>query len=901
MSDSLLGKTSLADSSDSLLGKSLGKTSLGESDSLLGNTKLPEVSHSNLMMSSGDRSAEDMANSSNPTREEDEYWTQLAELEKEEYILRENPSRFVIFPIQEHEIWKYYKTAEASFWKAEEIKSLSQDLIDWDTKLDADEKHFIKMILAFFASTDGIVNENLAGRFMTEVQLPEARCLIAGTKISMADGTSKPIEQVKVGDRVLGWDKGKKCVVPAKVTFTRSFEEKKPCVKVILEDGRQITCTPDHQFLTEDGTFVEAQHLMDKPTRVSVSCAYPVITENTVPPPWSLSLGDYGPLDLLKNKERALAFSRLCGYILTDGSSAANKSGLPTLRCWIGHDIGKTALLNDIELLCGKRPRVGENVYSINIPESLGRAIYFTDPIAFAEGDRVNKPYRLPQFISDKDCPLDIIREFLGGLFGGDGHTTNLGGPKGKLKFSNVGFSATKTLAHVSSLEDGLNTIIELLARFGIKSHIQGKKTNKQGNIQVTLECCGGHNSLAFAQTIGFRYDHHKMVRLMIASSYYRMRDTCADFYKDVVATSISIKQTTDKTWKESRQLAIEHVRKTRPQVGTDAQCLPSLHAIIVPRALTSMRGIMMGKGDAMENWTKAINAHHLLRQRDSSDVKSYAIKTKDEGLPAIQLAVSHVLVVPDNYVYDLTIEDPINSFIAEGAIVHNCFYGFQIAIENIHGEMYSLLIDTYIKDAEEKLYLLRAIHNIDSIKALSSWALKWISSNKSFAARLVAFACVEGIFFSGPFCAIFWLKKRGLMPGLTASNEFISRDEALHCEFACLMYSYLRKTRLPARIVYDIVSEAVAFEKEFITQSLPCRLIGMNAESMATYIEFCADRLIMMLGYAPLYYAKNPYPFMDNIGLDGKTNFFEKTTTEYSQSGFEEGASDTITLSEDF
>jgi ribonucleoside-diphosphate reductase beta chain len=228
-------------------------------------------------------------------------------------------------------------------------------------------------------------------------------------------------------------------------------------------------------------------------------------------------------------------------------------------------------------------------------------------------------------------------------------------------------------------------------------------------------------------------------------------------------------------------------------------------------------------------------------------------------------------------------------------------FYGFQIAIENIHGEMYSLLIDTYIKDATEKLFLLRAIHNIDSIKALSGWALKWINSGKSFATRLVAFACVEGIFFSGPFCAIFWLKKRGLMPALTASNEFISRDEALHCEFACLLYGYLEKTRLDQSVVYQIVEEAVAFEKQFITESLPCRLIGMNAHSMCTYIEFCADRLIMMLGYPALWNAQNPYDFMNNIGLDGKTNFFEKNTTEYSQSGFEEGASHIITLHDDF
>lgn len=487
-----------------------------------------------------DMSTEDLNSISNNSSSS---YADYKEIEKEEYLLKENPSRFVIFPIQEKEIWDYYKKAEGSFWKVEEIKNISQDLIDWETKLDDNEKHFIKMVLAFFASTDGIVNENLAGRFMTEVQLPEARCFIKGTKVSMADGLSKPIEEIKVNDLVLGWDSAKKAVVPAKVIFTKHHVEVKPCIKLSFSNGRTITCTYDHQFLTVDGSFVEAK-------------------------------------DLLSNNARVATILK-------------------------------------------------------------------------------------------------------------DNRITN----------------------------------------------------------------------------------------------------------------------------------------------------------------------------------TKVVNA----------------------------------VPVGDYKVYDLTIENPINTFVAEGAIVHNCFYGFQIAMENIHGEMYSLLIDTYIKDATEKLYLLRAIHNIDSIKALSGWALKWINSERSFAERLVAFACVEGIFFSGPFCAIFWLKKRGLMPGLTASNEFISRDEGLHCEFACLLYGYLEKTRLQKEIVYQIVEEAVAFEKEFITESLPCRLIGMNSESMCKYIEFCADRLIMMLGYPALWNSQNPYDFMNNISLDGKTNFFEKNTTEYSQSGFEEGATHTITLHEDF
>jgi ribonucleoside-diphosphate reductase beta chain len=216
------------------------------------------------------------------------------------------------------------------------------------------------------------------------------------------------------------------------------------------------------------------------------------------------------------------------------------------------------------------------------------------------------------------------------------------------------------------------------------------------------------------------------------------------------------------------------------------------------------------------------------------------------------------------------------------------CFYGFQIMMENIHGEVYSLLIDTYVRDREEQTRLFQAIHTIPTIKRLSDWAISWIGSGDNFASRLVAFACVEGILFSGPFCAIYWLKEKGLMPGLTFSNELISRDEALHCEFACLLYSYLEE-KLSQEKVYEIVSQAVEFEKEFITESLPCRLIGMNAKTMAQYIEFVADRLLIMLGYPAKWRVSNPFPFMEKISLSGKTNFFERRVSEYSKSKFEE------------
>ena len=228
------------------------------------------------------------------------------------------------------------------------------------------------------------------------------------------------------------------------------------------------------------------------------------------------------------------------------------------------------------------------------------------------------------------------------------------------------------------------------------------------------------------------------------------------------------------------------------------------------------------------------------------------------------------------------------------------CFYGFQIAIENIHSEMYSILIDTYIKDAEEKTFLFNAIETIPCVTKKAQWAIKWIESSDGFAQRLVAFAAIEGIFFSGSFCAIFWLKKRGLMPGLTFSNELISRDEGLHCDFACLLYSSHLIHKMSQSAIHGLIGEAVEIEKEFVCDALPVRLIGMNAELMSQYIEFCADRLIVALGYEKLYNVKNPFDFMEMISLQGKTNFFEKRVGDYQKAGVM-GSSKVFTLEADF
>lgn len=248
---------------------------------------------------------------------------------------------------------------------------------------------------------------------------------------------------------------------------------------------------------------------------------------------------------------------------------------------------------------------------------------------------------------------------------------------------------------------------------------------------------------------------------------------------------------------------------------------------------------------------------------------------------------VNENLVV--NFMQDVTIPEA------------RCFYGFQVAIENIHAETYSLLIDTFIKDPKEKDKMFNAMDTIPCVGKKADWALRWIDKAPTFAHRLIAFAAVEGIFFSGSFCSIFWLKKRGLMPGLAFSNELISRDEGLHCDFACLIYSML-ENKLSEEEVKEIIVDAVEFEKEFVSDALPVSLIGMNADMMCEYIEFVADRLLISLGYTKHYDAKNPFPWMEMISLQGKTNFFEKRVAEYQKAGVATGKDDhEFTLDADF
>ncbi len=262
---------------------------------------------------------------------------------------------------------------------------------------------------------------------------------------------------------------------------------------------------------------------------------------------------------------------------------------------------------------------------------------------------------------------------------------------------------------------------------------------------------------------------------------------------------------------------------------------------------------------------------------------------------------IKHVLAffaASDGIVNENLAEQFINEVQATEA---KFFYGFQIAIENIHSETYSLLIDTYIKDTAEKDMLFRAMETVPAVKKKAEWALKWINNENLFAERLVAFAAVEGIFFSGSFCSIFWLKKRGLMPGLSFSNELISRDEGLHCDFACLLFSKLVNP-ISFEETKEILCDAVAIEKEFISEALPVSLIGMNANLMKEYIEFVADRLFVALGFEKVYGTANPFPWMELISLQGKTNFFEKRVAEYQKAGvMAEKDKQVFSLDEDF
>ncbi|VWU48222.1 ribonucleotide reductase small subunit [Hepatocystis sp. ex Piliocolobus tephrosceles] len=284
---------------------------------------------------------------------------------------------------------------------------------------------------------------------------------------------------------------------------------------------------------------------------------------------------------------------------------------------------------------------------------------------------------------------------------------------------------------------------------------------------------------------------------------------------------------------------------------------------------------------DVWEFYKKAEASFWTAEEIDlSSDLKDYEKLNNNE-----RHFIKHVLAFFASS-DGIVLENLASKFLRQVKIIEaRKFYAFQIAVENVHSETYSLLIDNYIKDENERLYLFHAIESIPAVKNKALWAAKWINDTNSFAERIVANACVEGILFSGSFCAIFWFKKQNKLHGLTFSNELISRDEGLHTDFNCLIYSLL-ENKLPESVVHSIVKEAVEVERSFICDSLPCDLIGMNSRLMSQYIEFVADRLLECLGCSKIFFAKNPFSWMDLISLQGKTNFFEKRVADYQKSG---------------
>jgi ribonucleotide reductase beta subunit family protein with ferritin-like domain len=297
---------------------------------------------------------------------------------------------------------------------------------------------------------------------------------------------------------------------------------------------------------------------------------------------------------------------------------------------------------------------------------------------------------------------------------------------------------------------------------------------------------------------------------------------------------------------------------------------------------------------DLWELYKKAIGSFWTVEEIDlAGDLKDWDRLTSDEQhfikMVLAFFAASDGIVFENldlNFVQDVQIPEA------------RSFYAYQGFNESIHGETYSLMIDKLVRDPEEKAQLFRAIETVPAVKEKAEWAIRWMSPDSPFVQRLIAFACVEGIFFSGSFCAIFWLKKRGLMPGLSFSNELISRDEGLHQEFAVTLYHNL-KTKLDPKIIFDIVHEAVDIERKFITEALPCKLIGMDSSQMTKYIMFVADRLLAQLGVAPMFGLANPFDWMENISLEGKTNFFEKRVGDYSKHLVTEG--DAIRFDEEF
>lgn len=638
-------------------------------------------------------------------------------IDQTEPLLKDNPNRFVLFPIRYPTIWEEYKKSVASFWTAEEI-DLSDDLPHWDKKLNDDEKHFIKHVLAFFAASDGIVNENLVVNFMREVQIPEARCFygfqvaienvhcVSGsTKILCRDG--EHIISEKVNTKVEVWNGEQFSEVLVKFTGDQ------PLYRVEFSNGNFLDCTWDHKFIIQQGPR-----------------SHPELCRSIKTPCSNLKIGD-----------RIAKFKLpLCH---TDNNLHLDN-----------------AYLNGFFS--------AEGTYCNNYPQIK---LY---------GEKINL---FPYLVGEHDIKLTKNNSF---------YVTNLVKQK---YFVPINYSLSSKLQWLEGVVDG----------DGCVSY--NKKKNKTA-IQV----------VSINKT--FLVDIQSLLNTLGVQSNIRLAQ------------------------KERFTMLPDGKGGQKEYPCKDAYCL----------------------------YMTSESVGHLKKLGFAP--KRLKIKDCDPS-PSSKCKYIHV-----EKITNLNAVEPTYCF-SEPLLHQGTFNG----VVTGQSETYSLLIDTYIKDPVEKDNLFNALTTLPCVAKKGNWALNWIEDAPSFAHRLVAFAVVEGIFFSGSFCSIFWLKKRGLMPGLSFANELISRDEGLHCDFACLLYSMLNE-KLNKSDLEAIVREAVIIEKEFVTDALPVSLIGMNADLMSQYIEFVADRLLMALGGSPIYNTPNPFSWMDMISIQGKTNFFEKRVGDYQKAG---------------
>ena len=654
------------------------------------------------------------------------------EEEAEEDILKENKNRFVLFPIEHHDIWNFYKMAQASFWSAEEI-DLTKDLPHFE-KLTANEKFFIKNILAFFAASDGIVNENLCERFCNEVQYTEAKCFygfqIAMENIHCVTGETKILTDngyYMIKDlenkNINVWNGEEFSQVEIKYTGDQEI------YKVSLSNGMELDCSPGHKWLIQKGN---SKH----PERC---CCEEIETID-------LEIGDIiqryiTPLIEFENKDDFLN-PYIHGFFCGDGSYSNNYP---------------------IIYLYDKKKELLQYFKYDTYQENSKRISFY-----------VTKYINKEKFVVPINYNKEVRLRWLEGLVDADGCI-------------NLNSTNDSTSIQLSSINfKFLQDVQLLLTTLGIQTNI---KLNHKAEKRLMPKNDGTGD-----------YD------------YYMCKD-CYILY----ITGKSINKLID--------------------IGFSP---------------------------------KRLNVLYCERLNNTMDV-SERIKI---------ITIEKIFENEATYCFN------------EPKKHRGIFNG----ILTCQSETYSLLIDTYIKDSNEKKLLFNAIETIPCIKKKADWALSHITSSACFAERLLAFAAIEGIFFSGSFCSIFWLKKRGLMPGLAFSNQLISRDEGLHTDFACLLYKKL-KNKLSTEQVLNIITQAVDIEKEFIRDSLPVELIGMNSTQMCQYIEFITDRLLFQLGYEKHYKTQNPFDWMELISLNSKSNFFENQVSDYSKAG----VSTTVTNSFEF